>query len=129
MQTMVRMNGIFDAKHFDIKSSHVGDTFRIFVDKPATIQPGKTYPAIYTLDGNASFTSVTGTQRLLTIGGEVPASFIIGIGYLGETLNDAMVKRNRGSMPRLILEKLRRGLWAPPPPQEERHSCDLSVRN
>lgn len=97
--TIVPMNGLFDAEYFDIKSSHVKDTFRIFVGKPSAIEKEKVYPAIYALDGNASFTSVMGTQRLLTQGGEVPASFVIGIGYPGDTLMSSMVNRNRDYAP------------------------------
>lgn len=96
---VVAMNGLFDAEYFDIKSSHVNDTYRIFVGKPSTIDEGKFYPVIYALDGNASFTSVMGTQRLLTQGGEVPASFVIGIGYPGDTLWAAMANRNRDYAP------------------------------
>jgi predicted alpha/beta superfamily hydrolase len=96
---IIPMNGLFDAEYFDIRSSHVNDTFRIFVGKPSTIQPGELYPVIYTLDGNASFTSVMGTQRLLTQGGEVPASFVVGIGYPGDTLWSAMANRNRDYAP------------------------------
>ena len=93
------MNGLFDAEYFDMRSSHVNDTFRIFIGKPATIEEGKLYPIIYALDGNASFTSVMGTQRMLTQGGEVPASFVIGIGYPGDTLWSAMANRNRDYAP------------------------------
>ncbi|PCI79072.1 MAG: hypothetical protein COB20_05650 [SAR86 cluster bacterium] len=94
-----QMNGLFDAEYFDIKSQHVDDTFRIFVGKPAAIQPDTSYPTIFALDGNAAFSSLLGTQRMLTQGGEVPASFVIGIGYQGNTLMEAMTNRNRDYAP------------------------------
>ncbi|PCJ27497.1 MAG: hypothetical protein COA96_03080 [SAR86 cluster bacterium] len=93
------MSGLFDAEYFDIESSHVNDTFRIFVGKPSIVEPQKSYPAIYSLDGNASFASMIGTQRLLSQGGEVPPSFVIGIGYPGESLAVAMANRNRDYVP------------------------------
>ena len=97
--TVTTMNGLFDAEYFDIESSHVGDTFRVFVGKPATVDPEKSYPVIYTLDGNASFASLIGTQRLLMQGGQIPPAFVIGIGYPGETLWTAMANRNRDYAP------------------------------
>lgn len=93
------MNGLFDAEYFDIDSQYVGDTFRIFVGKPAAIHPDTSYPVIFALDGNASFASLLGTQRMLTQGGEVPASFVVGIGYPGNTLMEAMANRNRDYAP------------------------------
>jgi len=94
-----QMNGLFDAEYFDIESQNVGDTFRIFVGKPAQIQPGSSYPVIFALDGNAAFASLLGTQRMLTQGSEVPASFVIGIGYPGNTLMESMSNRNRDYAP------------------------------
>jgi hypothetical protein len=32
--TAIAMNGLLDAEYFDLESTHVGDTFRIFVAKP-----------------------------------------------------------------------------------------------
>ena len=99
MSTATQMNGLFDAEFFDSESQHVGDTFRIFVGKPSVIHPDKSYPVIVALDGNAAFSSLLGTQRMLTQGGEVPASFVIGIGYPGNTLMEAMGNRNRDYAP------------------------------
>ncbi|GJM14186.1 MAG: esterase [Pseudohongiella sp.] len=93
------MNGLFDAEFFDIDSQEVGATFRIFVGKPAAIDPAAAYPVIFALDGNIAFSSLLGTQRMLTQGGEVPASFVFGIGYSGSTLMEAMSYRNRDYVP------------------------------
>ncbi len=95
----VTMNGLFDAEYFDIESSHVNDSFRIFVGMPAHTEPDRLYPGLFALDGNASFASLTGTQRLLAQGAEVPASIVIGIGYPGKTLVEAMARRNRDCVP------------------------------
>lgn len=97
--TTTPMNGLFDAEYFDVESQDVGDTFRIFVGKPAAIRPDTAYPTVFALDGNAAFSSLLGTQRMLTQGGGVPASFVIGIGYPGDTLMKAMANRNRDYAP------------------------------
>jgi len=97
--TTTQMNGLFDAEYFDIDSPHVGKPFRIFVGKPSAIHAGTSYPVIVALDGNAAFSSLLGTQRMLTQGGEVPASFVIGIGYPGNSLMEAMANRNRDYAP------------------------------
>ncbi len=93
------MNGLYDAEYFDIKSQHVDDIFRIFVGKPAGADPAIQHPMIVALDGNASFASLLGTQRLLTQTSAVPASFVIGIGYPGDTLMESMANRNRDYAP------------------------------
>lgn len=97
--TTTQMNGLFDAEYFDLESKQVGDTFRIFVGKPAVIQPDRAYPVIFALDGNAAFPALLGTQRMLTQGSEVPASFVVGIGYPGDTLMESMSNRNRDYAP------------------------------
>jgi len=93
------MNGLFDAEYFDFESKIVAGVFRIYVGKPAVVEAEKLYPVIFALDGNASFASLTATQRMLTQGGEVPPSFVIGIGYPGNTLAESMANRNRDYAP------------------------------
>ena len=95
----VAMKGLFDSEYFDIESSHVNDTFRIFIGLPSKFEPEKQYPGIFALDGNASFAALTGTQRMLTQGAEVPPSIVIGIGYIGDSLSEAMANRNRDYVP------------------------------
>src|SRR5690348_11855142 len=46
------MNGLPDVVYYDVMSSHVADAFRIFIGRPAQIEPGRSYPVIYVLDGN-----------------------------------------------------------------------------
>ena len=93
------MNGLFDAEYFDLHSAQVGSNFRIFVGKPSSLAQKDRFPAIFALDGNVSFASLLGTQRMLTQGGEVPASFVIAVGYPGESLWEAMAHRNRDYPP------------------------------
>lgn len=77
--TPIAMNGLLDAEYFDFESTHVGDTFRIFVAKPPFADKNKLYPAIYAADGNGSFPMVTSIQRTLAWGGEAPAAYVIGL--------------------------------------------------
>ncbi len=109
-QSPIPMNGLFDAEYFELYSEAVEDTFRIFVGKPDSIEVDTLYPTIFTLDGNASFPSLLGTQRMLTQGAEVPPSFVIGIGYKGDSLATAMGNRNRDYIPSKPGEKESRAI-------------------
>jgi len=115
----IPMNGLFDAEYFDIKSNIVNDTFRIFVGKPSGMRAESFYPAIFSLDGNASFASLLSTQRMLTMGGEVPEAIVVGIGYPGETLGEAMANRNRDYAPSEPGESEIRALGAASKPGSE----------
>jgi hypothetical protein len=46
----ITMNGLLDAEYFDFESTHVGDTFRIFVATPPSADKDKRYPGIYAAD-------------------------------------------------------------------------------
>ena len=94
------MNGLLEAEYFDLESSYVGDTFRIFVAKPPFADNQKRYPAIYAADGNGAFTMVMSIQRTLAWGGESPAAYVIGVGYPTEGgYLQAIAKRNRDYPP------------------------------
>lgn len=95
----ITMNGLFAAEYFDLESTAVGDSFRVFVAKPEILEPGRKYPVIFALDGNVSFASLMGTQRMLAQGAEVPSAFVVGVGYPGATVREAMVNRNRDYVP------------------------------
>jgi predicted alpha/beta superfamily hydrolase len=93
-------NGLLDAEYFDFESTHVGDSFRIFVAKPPFADQDKHYLAIYATDGYGSFPMVTSIQRTLAWGGEAPAAFVIGVGYPTEGgYLQAISKRNRDYPP------------------------------
>jgi predicted alpha/beta superfamily hydrolase len=92
------MNGLLASEYFDFTSSSVGDTFRIFVARPAFAGPGR-YPLILTTDGNIAFTLVTSIQRTLALG-EIPPAFVVGVGYPTEGgFPQAVQKRNRDYTP------------------------------
>lgn len=75
------MSGLNGVEYFDFPSRHIDQTFRIFVASPEFIQPGETYPVIYVLDANAMFATTMEIQRALTLGGENPQAYVVGIGY------------------------------------------------
>ena len=94
------MNGLFEAEYRDLTSNAVGETFRIFVAKPGVVEPGKKYPVIYMLDGNAFFATAMEAQRMMAMGGEIPPAFVVGIGYAVDTgFAATMGKRYRDYTP------------------------------
>jgi predicted alpha/beta superfamily hydrolase len=98
--TAIAMNGLLDAEYFDFQSTHVQDTFRIFVANPPFADKDERYPAIYVADGNGAFPMVMSTQRTLAWGGEAPAAFVIGVGYPTDGgYLQAIAKRNRDYPP------------------------------
>lgn len=92
------MNGLLASEYFDFASQSVGDTFRIFVARPAFGAPGR-YPLIVTTDGNSAFTLLAGIHRTLALG-EIPPAWVVGIGYPTESgFIQAIQKRNRDYAP------------------------------
>ncbi len=71
------------SERFHIQAEGYAQPFRIDVALPAhPIQPGRTLPVIYVLDGNWSFAIAAQIARSLTIGPEaIPPAIIVGIGY------------------------------------------------
>ena len=99
-RTATPMNGLLDAEYFDFESTHVGDTFRIFVAKPPLSPTDRRYPVIYAADGNGAFPMLMSIQRTLAWGAEAPAAYVVGIGYPTESgYLQAISKRNRDYPP------------------------------
>ncbi|MFE5321122.1 alpha/beta hydrolase [Paenibacillus sp. NPDC056579] len=71
------------ASYFDLTSVSNQREYRIFVGAPDGEAPEEGYPVLYVLDGNAVFSIVAETARLL--GGNHPRAFgsllVVGIGY------------------------------------------------
>jgi predicted alpha/beta superfamily hydrolase len=98
--TAIAMNGLLDAEYFDFESTHVGDTFRIFVASPPFADKEKRYAAIYAADGNGAFPLVLSIQRTLALSDEAPSAYVIGVGYPTEGgYLQAIAKRNRDYPP------------------------------
>ena len=97
---MTPMTGLHNAEFVDFESEFVDEKFRIFVAAPAYVEPGKTYPVIYVLDANGFFGMVTDAVRLLAITNEIPAAYVVGIGYaVDDGLVGALSKRYRDLTP------------------------------
>jgi len=97
---MTPMTGLHNAEFVDFESEFVDEKFRIFVAAPTFVEPGKTYPVIYVLDANGFFGIVMETARLLAITNEIPAAYVVGIGYaVDEGLVGALSKRYRDLSP------------------------------
>ena len=95
----VEMNGLSASAYADLPSTAVPETYRIFIGKPALVQPGKKYPVIYVLDGNFLFASVHAIQTGMTVTGELPQAFVVGIGYDTPELAMVSAKRTRDFSP------------------------------
>ena len=93
------MNGLPGVEYYDVMSSHVADTFRIFVGRQAQIEAGRTYPVIYVLDGNLLFQSVRAMQNAMALTKELPEAFVVGIGYDTTDFPSISAKRNRDLSP------------------------------
>lgn len=67
---------------FDFTSKINGLTYRVMISAPQDMQPGKSYPVIYVLDGNWYFRSMSDT---VTWGsGKYPPAIVVGVGYATE---------------------------------------------
>ena len=98
-KTAIEIAGLLQAEYFDFDSTVVGDTFRIFVAKPPFSPKGK-QPAIFVTDANMLFFMTASIQRMLTLAGENPSAFVIGIGYPTEGgFFEALAKRHRDLIP------------------------------
>ncbi|MBN8842541.1 MAG: alpha/beta hydrolase [Sphingomonadales bacterium] len=70
-------------------TSAAGETYRIFVSRPAGPAPEGGYPVLYVLDGNAMFAGFAETRRVRGFGGRDPGGLIVvGIGYPGDQVYD-----------------------------------------
>jgi len=78
-------------------SETVQDSFYIYIKIPKGYEdnPGKTYPAIFLLDGDIAFPMSWSIVRYLQYGKYVPDVFVIGIGYGGLLSSNTINKRER----------------------------------
>ena len=89
-----------DLGPFAIANTHTHDfvaksndqAYRVWVSTPAKPVPGQLRPAVYVLDGNFSFGTLTETTRMLAFSGEIPPVVVVGIGYQADAAS--MVARN-----------------------------------
>lgn len=96
-----RIAGFQAAEFYDVRAKANGESYRIHVASPLTIEPGRRYPVIYVLDGNLYFGMVMQIQRLMAmVAGEVPPAFVVSVGCAVEDLMGAdMLQRHRDLTP------------------------------
>jgi len=93
-----------------IRSSIVGDEFKIFVALPANYRStDTTYPVLYITDANWWFAEGTQIVRLMQADNELPQIIIIGIGYPTDSLNKQVELRTRDLTPPSIQDSLWNG--------------------
>jgi hypothetical protein len=81
------------AAQYDLKSSQNGQTYRLSVAAPFTIDPQVAYPVLYVLDGNFFFGSAAYIEAKLTHDGDVTPAVVVGIGYPTDNWDE--VRRRR----------------------------------
>jgi len=81
------------ASQYDLKSSQDGQTYRLSIAAPFTIDPKVAYPVLYVLDGNFFFGSAAYIEAKLTHDGDVTPAVVVGIGYPTDNWDE--VRRRR----------------------------------
>lgn len=83
-----------------LHSTAVNDEYKLFVAHPQFPVPaGQPIPVVYALDANASFGTVVDAARMLQLGREMPACYVVGIGYRMGGLFDTLGVRSRDYTP------------------------------
>jgi uncharacterized protein len=81
------------ASQYDLKSNQNGQTYRVSIAAPFTIDPKGAYPVFYVLDGNFFFGSAAYIEAKLTHDGDVVPAVVVSIGYPTDDWNE--VRRRR----------------------------------
>ncbi|WP_158700936.1 alpha/beta hydrolase [Phytohalomonas tamaricis] len=108
---------VMDAKRWDMAPSWGGAPYRIMLSVPDTPPPPTGFPVIYTLDGNATFSTMVDamrTQSFIQGSERVDKAIIVGIGYPTEAPFD---------MTRRAID------YTPPSPTGWKNALELTRRN
>ena len=81
------------AVQYDLKSSQNGQTYRVSIAAPFTIDPKVAYPVLYILDGNFFFGSAAYIEAKLTHDGDVMPAIVVGIGYPTDNWDEVRLRR------------------------------------
>ena len=81
------MHGLGDVRHHRLDSEVLGRSFEILVALPAgyAADDASRYPAVYLLDGGATFPMLGGYSRYLRLAQEIPDLIVVGIALLPST--------------------------------------------
>jgi len=83
-----------------LHSAIVDDEYKLFVARSQLpTPPEQQLPVLYVLDANGTFGSVVEIARMLQLGGEMPACYVVGIGYRMGAFMETMPKRSRDYTP------------------------------
>jgi predicted alpha/beta superfamily hydrolase len=86
---------IWYTEQFVVRSKIVGRDFLIQVAKPPSQDAGGKSPAVYVLDGNATFGLAANIMQGATASGAMAPAFIIGVGYPSQRREDWQALRGR----------------------------------
>lgn len=100
-----------------MKAQSIDQVFKIDVALPYSYSQGgqddRTYPVVYVTDGGGNFPIVVGSQRMLTLGQELPEMIVVGIGYDTRDISRIMAIRTRDLTPTADQDRLDRALQEP----------------
>jgi predicted alpha/beta superfamily hydrolase len=83
-----------------ITSTYVQQEYQLFISLPASYAASdKTFPVLYLLDGNATYTMVRPLIELQQISDLIPELIMVGIGYPTATYMDTAALRGRDLTP------------------------------
>ena len=83
-----RAYALAETETWDIEAEH-GETYRIYVSKPAGDAPADGFPVLYVLDGNAMFAGFAEARRIQGVYDDgFEQMIVVGIGYPNDELYD-----------------------------------------
>lgn len=96
---MVTPVPVYNAQQFDMASSAVGDTFKIYVRLPeGYTTEGNRYPVLLALDGDGAFGLMADTLSLLELEQRIPPTILVSPAY-GIPVIDERNPRSRDYVP------------------------------
>ena len=94
---------VFNSEVRRLTSSATGQTYQISVwFPPSYADSDKSYPVLYLLDSNTLFGAAANLAMLLSWGGELPETIIVGIGYEIRSYDDWGTLRSHDMTPTTV---------------------------
>ena len=94
-----RHSVIADTEVRYLRSSITDQEYKLFIAHPEHAEAGRQYPVVYVLDANATFGTAVEALRGLVHSGQLPACYVVGLGYPGGGFEDVMASRYRDLTP------------------------------
>ena len=86
-----RLQGLSDTRHVEFQSRVLDRPLQVFVRVPPGEAEGP-MPTVYLLDGGMTFPLFSAYQRYLELGGELPPTIVVGIGYGTDRFEDGNLR-------------------------------------